>query len=1339
MPIGKIHGFDLEGGENWPAYVRLVKQFILLNDIKDNLRVATLVTHVGAPTYRLMCDLCAPDNPEDKPFDTLVELVKNHLEPKRSEIAERHVFRQRRQGQGENINVFLQSLKHLATHCNFENQLEVNLRDQFVSGLRSEEIRSRLFAETSLDYKKAVELALALEAAEQHAAKAAGQAPGAPWAAAGPTGLTADAGERVHRVSAARPAAAPGRDAAAPRRKACWRCGREGHAPHRCRYKSYVCDKCKVKGHLGSVCDKNDVSAGRSSSKYQNFMETDSSESGGEVYEGLYTIKGLSIQNVKDGPYYCELLVENQSVLFEIDTGSKISAVSKSFYDQHLSNLTIEKDNIKLQSYTGDAIVPLGRVSVRVSCSGAGDAILPLFIIEHGGPPLIGRTWMRELKLKSLNLFHLKEDVDPIVLELKQEFPEVFTDKIGTYKHKLSLHLSDNTPVFFKSRALPLALREPVENELKRLQDEGIIYKVDGSDYGTPIVPIIKPDGSIRLCGDYKVTVNKLLKDYHFPLPKIEELFATLSGGEQYSKLDFKNAFMQLELSESSQPLTAITTHVGTFVYRRAPFGLKCLPEKFQKIVFDTLNGLDFVVAFIDDICVSGRNKTHHLENLRAVLTRLREAGLTIKFSKCEFLKDEVCYLGYRINKHGLYTDTSKVNAITKMPIPENVSQLRALLGFINYYARFIPNLSTILHPLHALLKKGVKWEWSDSCNAAFEEIKVRLTSDPVLAHYSPELPLVLAVDSSAYGLGAVLAQRHPDGSERLVCCASRTLNDAERRYSQVDKEALAIVYGVTRHHQYLFGRHFTLRSDHKALSYIFGPKKGIPQTAASRLQRYAVRLAAYDFNIVFVKSEMNSNADGLSRLPLSKTKAEDRDDAANLHFVEDTFPLSHKDVAHATKSDKTLCKIYGYIMSGWPTVVGDSDDEKAYFHRRENLHIDHGCIVWGYRVVVPEKLRAQILEEVHAGHVGVVRMKSIARGYVWWPRLDADLEARAAACAACREQRDAPPRHAPVPYVWPSDPWTRLHVDFLQYQGKYYFLVLDSHSKWIEVFLMGTGTSANLVSNRLRECFSRFGLPKCLVSDGGPPFRSQEFEAFLSRNGIKHILIAPYHPSSNGAAENAVKTVKKVIKKAVSEGENIDRALNNFLLVYRNSTHTSTERSPAEALLGRRLRVRMDLLRPAAGDAVAAAQARQLQHAPSTTREVQIGDRVLFRDYSKNSPKWAEGDISERTGAVTYKVKSDHGEYRKHIDQIMPLRRHTLSSNPTITDNEVLNTDTWESAPNSPLSVAPQSPHASPPPAASAPPSDYADQESTSGDWVNNRRRYKNHINIDDSMTQES
>lgn len=283
-------------------------------------------------------------------------------------------------------------------------------------------------------------------------------------------------------------------------------------------------------------------------------------------------------------------------------------------------------------------------------------------------------------------------------------------------------------------------------------------------------------------------------------------------------------------------------------------------------------------------------------------------ASLRVKFEKCDFFKDELYYLGYKINKQGLHTDKRKVDAISNAPVPQNISQLQALLGLINYYARLVSNMSTILKPLYELLKKGSKWQWTKDCVVAFQAIKDTLSREPVLAHYDPSLPLILAVDSSSYGLGAVLSHAYLVGSERIVRCASRTLTDTERRYSQVDKEALAIVYGVTRHHQYVYGRHFTFKTDHQALSYIFGDKKGIPLTAAIRLQRYAFKLSGYNFDIKFVPTDRNSNADAFSRLPFRrKRESEQKNYAAYLHFVEDTFPLSYKDVASGTKKDLVL------------------------------------------------------------------------------------------------------------------------------------------------------------------------------------------------------------------------------------------------------------------------------------------------------------------------------------------------------------------------------------------------------------------------------------------------
>ncbi|KAJ0169617.1 hypothetical protein K1T71_014802 [Dendrolimus kikuchii] len=402
-----------------------------------------------------------------------------------------------------------------------------------------------------------------------------------------------------------------------------------------------------------------------------------------------------------------------------------------------------------------------------------------------------------------------------------------------------------------------------------------------------------------------------------------------------------------------------------------------------------------------------------------------------------------------------------------------------------------------------------------------------------------------------------------------------------------------------------------------------------------------------------------------------SEDKSSEYDEEATyLHFVEDSFPLSHRDVARETKKDPILCKIYSYIVSGWPNVT-EIENEKPYFHRKETLYTDHGCVVWGYRIVIPRKLRERVVEEIHTGHVGIVRMKQIARNYVWWPQIDKDIEIRARSCVACNEVRDAPPHATPVPYVWPPEPWVRLHADFLYHHGDYYLLVIDAHSKWIEVNTMRSGTTASLVITKFRELFSRFGIPRQLVTDGGPPFTSAEFEQFLKKNGIQHVLTAPYHPSSNGAAENAVKTIKKVLKKARAEGVNAEIALSKFLLQYRNSSHSSTQREPAVAMIGRRLRTRLDLLRtPSPQECVAKAQCTQVAHSGGTHREFNCGDQVLVKNFSKNGPNWKDGIISKRTGAVTYEVATDNDKLStKHADQLISAKPKRYSWALTLND----------------------------------------------------------------------
>lgn len=335
----------------------------------------------------------------------------------------------------------------------------------------------------------------------------------------------------------------------------------------------------------------------------------------------------------------------------------------------------------------------------------------------------------------------------------------------------------------------------------------------------------------------------------------------------------------------------------------------------------ETLRGIPKTVVFLDDVCVIGINRRDHLNNLRSVLERLRSMGFTVKLEKYSFLQYSVKYVGFIVDKTGLRPDPKKLQAIRDVPKPISITELKSFLGMLNYYRKFIPNLSILLPPLHELLKKESAWHWSVLCQEAFSAAKNILTSNKVLAYYEEGRPLVLSVDSSTYGLGAVLANVYSNGSERPVSCVSRTLNSAERNYSQLDKEALAIFFGVTKHHQYLFGRSFILRTDHQPLSFIFGKKGGIPQTAASRLQRWAARLSGYNFSVQFVRSTANAPADALSRLPLPSERRH-TETVQYVDLVRDTMPVNFTEIRAETDKDKLLSKVKGYILFGWPSTA---------------------------------------------------------------------------------------------------------------------------------------------------------------------------------------------------------------------------------------------------------------------------------------------------------------------------------------------------------------------------------------------------------------------------------
>ena len=520
------------------------------------------------------------------------------------------------------------------------------------------------------------------------------------------------------------------------------------------------------------------------------------------------------------------------------------------------------------------------------------------------------------------------------------------------------------------------------------------------------------------------------------------------------------------------------------------------------------------------------------------------------------------------------------------------MTELCSFLGMLTYYSKFLPNLSAQLYPLYTLLGNNVAWFWDVPQEEAFVQAKEALQSDSLLVHFDPNKPLVLACDASQYGIGAVLSHAMEDGSERPIAYTSRTLNPAEKRYSQLDKEALAIVSGVKKFHNYIYGHHFTIQSDHKPLSFLFHEQKGIPQLASARIQRWALTLATYRYSIRYKAGKSLGNADCLSRLPRPVTASDPGPPADLEHLIHhlSSTCITAAHIKQWTNTDPILSQVKRFLMTEWPDKLPEKQFT-PYNIRRNELSLLDGCILWGTRVVVPPPGRKQVLQELHETHPGISRMKSLARCYIWWPKMDADIEDLVHGWNSCQETRPAPPTAPLHPWTWPEKPWCRLHLDFAgPYMGHMFLVLVDAHSKWMDVVMMQSITSRQTIE-KLRNIFATHSLPKKVVTDNGPSFVSQEFKEFMSQNGILHITSAPYHPSTNGLAERAVQSFKLGVKRIT--GSSMQERLTKFLFQYRITPHTTTGIPPADMLMGRRLQNRLDLLYP---DMPLKVQAQQLK-----------------------------------------------------------------------------------------------------------------------------------------------
>ena len=446
-------------------------------------------------------------------------------------------------------------------------------------------------------------------------------------------------------------------------------------------------------------------------------------------------------------------------------------------------------------------------------------------------------------------------------LDLAEEFSSLFTEAPGTtnlVQHHINL--TSDEPVRSKPYPVPYSMRESLKKDIDDMIKMGVIRE-SNSPYASPVVVVKKKDGSNRVCVDYR-KLNKLTVFDPEPMPAAVDLFQKLNGDKYFSKIDLSKGYWQVTIPEADVSKTAFVTPDGSYEFLKMPFGMVNSAATLKRGMKKLLKGMKNVEFYWDDILVHTRTWEEHLKTLRELFKRLAQAGMTIRPSKCIFGTDSIDFLGHQLQQGLIGLHEDNVAKIRKAPRPSTKKQVRSFMGLAGYYRDFIPNFAAVAAPLSDLTRKGQpsKVEWGDAQEKAYQTIKILLTSDPILRLPDPEKPFVLRTDASDYGIGAVLMQEH-EGKLFPICYASKKLSDTELNYSTIEKECLAVVWGIKRFHMYLYGVRFVLQTDHEPLKYMNSAK-----FTNNRVMRWAMFLQSYNMKVEAIKGSDNVGADYLSR-----------------------------------------------------------------------------------------------------------------------------------------------------------------------------------------------------------------------------------------------------------------------------------------------------------------------------------------------------------------------------------------------------------------------------------------------------------------------------------------
>ena len=605
--------------------------------------------------------------------------------------------------------------------------------------------------------------------------------------------------------------------------------------------------------------------------------------------------------------------------------------------------------------------------------------------------------------------------------------------------------------------------------------------------------------------------------------------------------------------------------------------------------------------------------------------------------------RHRIAYLGHILTSQGLQPDPKKIQAVTDMPPPQEKEALQRFLGMLTYLSKFIPNLSQIASPLRALLEKDSMWEWHHEHEESFLKLKQLATTAPVLKYFKPDRPIKLSVDASSKGLGAVLIQ-----DEHPIAYASKSLSNTQQNYAQIEKEMLAVVFGCTKFHDYIYGvPNVKVESDHKPLEAIL--KNPLCQ-APLRLQRMIMTVQKYSINVVYRPGKQLVLADTLSRAFLQDDETLEEIFDVNALSIVSMSDEKLAQLKEATDTDTQLQQLSSMIRAGWPPSKRDVPKEcLPFWNYRDELSLSDSIVFKGERVVIPKKMQQEMLIHIHGSHLGIEKCKRRARDVLFWPGMTSQIQEMISHCQICSTYQRSNMKEPLLAHEVPEHPWSQVGADLFVFINQHYLILVDYYSGFVELNLLNTTTSKQVIIH-CKSQYARHGIPDRLITDNGLQFSSDTFKQFASEYSFEHRTSSPHYPRSNGMAERAVQTVKNLLKKAILDKRDPYLAL----LEYRNTPVSDALGSPAQQLMGRRTKTQLPtsnkLLQPktihpkAVQNELTKRKDRQKYYYDKHTkplREFSKGDQVMF----KGRDRWHPATVLNMFAPRSYVIKTPQGQ----------------------------------------------------------------------------------------------